>query len=458
MKLFRVRLAAPSAAAEDAAASLAEVGCSGVHIKEGEPSILEAHFIKEVAAEAAAVATAWGAKVESAEWVEEDDWTDAWKKRALPMVIGGFYVHPSFEGPKAGMRNLKIDPGMAFGSGDHATTRLMLLEMEDMVKVRPLGRLLDLGTGSGILAMAATQLGATEVVACDVDRRALEEARKNVKENGTERVTFIEGSMAKCPGKFDSIIANVTTDVHLKRSGDYPKKLAPGGRVRLGGVRADESDSVASVTGTELSRASEGWTVLRYPGEATMAPPPALPNDGVATPVVPAANRSEDPPTLLPGQIQPGAFRDPEPVAASEPPPKPVERRRGAFHHMDLNVTSLEESRLFYSRVLPRFGFERGESGNGWLIFTHGDFYLTLAQAKDPWRSHGFHRKRAGVNHLAFAAPSREAVDVLHEWLMWEGISVLYGGPKEMGTEEKPNYAVYFEDPDRMKLEYVYRP
>ena len=464
MKLFRVRLAAPAAAAEDAAASLAEVGCSGVHIKEGDPSILEAHFIKEVTAEAAAVATAWGAKVESAEWVEEDDWTDAWKKRALPMVIGGLYIHPSFEGPRAGMRNLKIDPGMAFGSGDHATTRLMILEMEEMVKVRPLGRVMDLGTGSGILAMAAIQLGATEVIGCDVDRRALDEARKNVRENGIERVQFIEGSLAKCPGKFDSIIANVTTDVHLKRSGDYPKKLAPGGRLRLGGVRADESDSVASVTGTELSRASEGWSVLRYPGEATMAPPPALPDDGVATPVVAAgkietgARRSEDPPTFLPGQIQPGAFRDAEPVAASAPPPKPVDRRRGAFHHMDLNVSNLNESRLFYARVLPRFGFERGETGEASVTFTHGDFHLTLMQAKDPWKTNGFHRKGVGVNHLAFAAPSKEAVDVLHEWLMWEGISVLYGGPMEKGSAESPNYAVYFEDPDRMKLEYVYRP
>lgn len=449
MKLFRIRLTTPAAAAEDAAASLAEAGCSGVHITEGEPSLLEAHFQKEVVEEAKAVATAWGGKVESAEWVEEEDWTEAWKRKCPPLIIGGWCVHPSHHPARPGMRNLKIDPGMAFGSGDHATTRLMMLEMEEMAAVRPLGKVLDMGTGSGILAMAAIQLGATEVLATDIDRRALDEARKNVKENGIERVTFLEGSLARCPGKFDTIIANVTTEVHLKRSGEYQKKLNPGGRLRLGGVRAEEAESVAKVTETVISRAAEGWMFLKLPDEDS--PVPQKPASGT-----PGTRRSEDPPTLLPGQILAGAFKDVVPAPA--PPPKTADRRRGAFHHFELNVSNLDESRSFYGRLLPRFGFERGESADGWLSFTHGEFSMKIVQAKDPWRTKGYHRKQVGVNHIAFAAPSKEAVDVLHEWLMWEGITVLYGGPMESGTMEGPHYAVYFEDPDRLKLEYVYRP
>ncbi|MCC6739687.1 MAG: 50S ribosomal protein L11 methyltransferase [Planctomycetia bacterium] len=452
MKLFRIRLATPASVAEDAAASLAELGCSGVHVAEGDPAVLEAHFQKDVAAEAGAVATAWGGKVSGAEWVEEPDWTEAWKKKAPPLVIGGWCVYPSHEKPREGMRNLKVDAGMAFGSGDHATTRLMMLEMEEMAKARPLGRVLDLGTGSGILAMAAIQLGATEVVAADIDRKALDEARKNVKENGIERVHFVEGSLAKCHGRFDSIIANVTTEVHLKRSGEYPKKLSAGGRLRIGGIRAEESDSVAQVTGTVLARAGENWTILKYPGEETHAAPPPMQN-GVAKPA-PGVRRSEDPPTLLPGQMKASDFAD----VAPAPPPRTVDRRRGAFDYFELNVSNLEESRNFYGRLLPRFGFERGESGDGWMSFTHGEFSVSLRQAEEPYRSSGFHRKNVGINHVAFAAPSKEAVDVLHEWLIWEGITVLYGGPMEEGTIEAPHYAVYFEDPDRLKLGYVYRP
>jgi len=70
----------------------------------------------------------------------------------------------------------------------------------------------------------------------------------------------------------------------------------------------------------------------------------------------------------------------------------------------------------------------------------------------------GFESEASGVNHLAFPAPTREAVDELHGWLGERRMTVLYGGPMDMGTDEAPNYAVYFEDPDRLKLEYVYRP
>jgi catechol 2,3-dioxygenase-like lactoylglutathione lyase family enzyme len=126
------------------------------------------------------------------------------------------------------------------------------------------------------------------------------------------------------------------------------------------------------------------------------------------------------------------------------------------LHHLDLNVSDLAQSSAFYGALLPRLGYHLGEVHETWLTWRCGSFYLTLVQAEERFRARGFHRKQVGVNHLAFTAPSRAAVDQLFQWLVETGVSVLYGGPLDMGAPEAPNYAVFFEDPDRLKLEYVY--
>lgn len=124
--------------------------------------------------------------------------------------------------------------------------------------------------------------------------------------------------------------------------------------------------------------------------------------------------------------------------------------------HLDLNVADLDRSRAFYERLLERLGYRPFEIGDGWRSFIEpaGRFYLVLVQTRRDLAGAGYHRKRVGVNHLALAAPSREAVDELAAWLAVEGITHLYGGPMAMNER----YAVYFEDPDRLKLEYVFRP
>ncbi|HSD48301.1 MAG TPA: VOC family protein [Actinomycetota bacterium] len=129
-----------------------------------------------------------------------------------------------------------------------------------------------------------------------------------------------------------------------------------------------------------------------------------------------------------------------------------------ALHHLDLNVRDLERSEAFYRDLLHRFGLAEIEREEHWISFGTDACYITLVQTREPFLYHGFHRRRIGVNHLAFPAPTREAVDELHDWLVGRGATILYGGPMEMGTDDAPNYAVYFEDPDRLKLEYVYRP
>jgi catechol 2,3-dioxygenase-like lactoylglutathione lyase family enzyme len=127
------------------------------------------------------------------------------------------------------------------------------------------------------------------------------------------------------------------------------------------------------------------------------------------------------------------------------------------FHHLDLNVRDLATSEAFYRAVFERLGMRQLERGEGWVSFGDEEAYLTIVQTAEPFLYHGFHRKRIGVNHLALRAPSREAVDGFHAWLLERGIPVLYGGPLDQGSAEAEYYAVYFEDPQRFKLEYVYR-
>lgn len=124
--------------------------------------------------------------------------------------------------------------------------------------------------------------------------------------------------------------------------------------------------------------------------------------------------------------------------------------------HLDLNVSDLERSRVFYGPLLETLGYRPFDHGTGWCSFIdpEGRFYLVLVQTSPQHLHAGFHRKRIGVNHLALAAPDHDAVDALHAWLAENGVGVLYGEPQRMGDR----YALFFEDPDRLKLEYVFRP
>ncbi len=128
------------------------------------------------------------------------------------------------------------------------------------------------------------------------------------------------------------------------------------------------------------------------------------------------------------------------------------------MHHLDLNVLDLTRSEAFYREVLGRLGYREVERGPGWVSLGKGSFYVTLVQTSEAFTGRGFHRKAAGMNHLAFPAPDRGAVDDFHRFLVERGVSVLYGGPLDMADGDGPNYAVFLEDPDRLKLEYVFRP
>ncbi len=141
-------------------------------------------------------------------WITESDWSTAWQRYWKPVRVGRFWVRPSFLPPAPeGLIEIVLDPGMAFGTGTHPTTRLCLAAIERVLGRRPNPRVLDMGAGSGILAIAAAKLGASQVVAVDCDPDAVEACRNNARANGVR----IDCRLGDAPpeGPFELVVANI---------------------------------------------------------------------------------------------------------------------------------------------------------------------------------------------------------------------------------------------------------
>ncbi|MGI9950818.1 50S ribosomal protein L11 methyltransferase [Moorellaceae bacterium AZ2] len=185
--------------------------------------------------------------------MEEEDWATAWKAYYKPVKIGSrLVVKPSWEEytPRTGELVIELDPGMAFGTGTHPTTAMTLEMLEELVK--PDDVVYDVGTGSGILAIAAGLLGAREVTAVDNDPVAVKTARENVKRNGLEGKIRVEaGNLLQGLGSpADVVTANIVADVLLALLPQAARLLRPGGRIVLGGIIGPRaSELVAALQG-----------------------------------------------------------------------------------------------------------------------------------------------------------------------------------------------------------------
>jgi ribosomal protein L11 methyltransferase len=170
-------------------------------------------------------------------FVAEEDWADSWKQYFKPQKIGeNFVVRPSWEeyAPSEGDRVILIDPGMAFGTGLHATTRLCLRAMETLVK--PGDTIADVGTGSGILAIGAILLGAKEVKATDNDPLAVKIAIENTQLNQLESKISVEVSEVPPTGLFEITVANILPDVILGMADELVSSVKPGGYLVVSGI------------------------------------------------------------------------------------------------------------------------------------------------------------------------------------------------------------------------------
>lgn len=182
---------------------------------------------------------AWGRLTYELTGVREEDWATAWKQYYTPTKAGEkLVICPSWEeySPQEGEIVLQMDPGMAFGTGSHDSTRLCLQLLEKHLPEN--ASVLDIGCGSGILAVGALLLGAKNAIGVDIDDVAVRVANENAERNGVEdRVSFHCGSLAsKVSGQYNLIFANIVADVILSFLPDVGRLLAPGGMFITSGI------------------------------------------------------------------------------------------------------------------------------------------------------------------------------------------------------------------------------
>ncbi len=206
--------------------------------------------------------------------VRQEDWENAWKQHYHAIEIGEkLVVAPSWEVCESQRTILRLDPGMAFGTGTHETTLLCLEALEREVKGGE--TLLDIGTGSGILAVGALLLGAGQAFGVDIDPMCVKTARENAQRNGVSgRFKAKVGDLASgVGGSYGIITANIVADAILRLAPALPPLLAPGGLFIASGVLTERGEEVragleaAGLADTEI-REKNGWVAIlgRLPG------------------------------------------------------------------------------------------------------------------------------------------------------------------------------------------------
>jgi len=186
----------------------------------------------------------------------EEDWGKNWKKHFKPVrITNRITIKPTWESYRPGEEEIiiEIDPGLAFGTGLHASTRLALSLVEAaFAETNKPQTVLDVGTGTGILAMAAAFLGAPRVTAIDNDPDAVVCARENVSQNRLDHAVGVSGAdLEEFPGPFDLVVANITSDVLTLLAPILHRIMAPGGKLVLAGILAGEqAQSIRQTFGT----------------------------------------------------------------------------------------------------------------------------------------------------------------------------------------------------------------
>lgn len=203
--------------------------------------------------------------------VSEQDWANEWKQYFHVTHVGkSLVIKPSWEkyAPKAGEHVIEIDPGMAFGTGTHHTTNMMMERLEKVIT--PDSTVFDVGTGSGILAIAAAMLGAKSVKAVDIDAVAVRVAKENVADNGlSEQIEVREGDLLHgTEGKADVIIANIIADIVIMLLQDIPQKLNDDGVLLASGIieeRMPDVEAAAQAQGLYVDAVDHrgGWVVMQ---------------------------------------------------------------------------------------------------------------------------------------------------------------------------------------------------
>lgn len=205
------------------------------------------------------------------EGMNEEDWSESWKQYYKPIPLGKVTIVPAWEkyDAKDGEIVIKMDPGMAFGTGTHETTRLVMRIMQDIIKGGE--RVLDVGTGSGILSICASKLGAKSCNAYDIDPVAVKVAEENALADGCENITVgvsdLLHGVDKSGGKYDFCVANIVSDIIIRMMPDISDYLKDSAPLILSGIindRADEVRNCVKAHGFSIEREEKenDWVAL----------------------------------------------------------------------------------------------------------------------------------------------------------------------------------------------------
>lgn len=260
----RLIIDAPTAEIDSTSGQLWMLGTTGIEEQPG-PSLtrLLAGFNDLATAESARDRLGLG-RVEE---VTDDDWLDSWREYATITRAGErFVIRPIWleHQINPGEVVLHLDPGRAFGSGSHPTTRLSLGLMEDLLEGNE--RVLDIGCGSGLLAIGAARVGATDVDAIDIDPEAIRVCELNAVRNGVGELVNVSAShLANLTGPYDVVLANIAAATLAELAPEVLPLLAARGRVIVSGMLTDQVASVIAAYSphVELERAeADGWVAV----------------------------------------------------------------------------------------------------------------------------------------------------------------------------------------------------
>ncbi|MBP3437112.1 MAG: 50S ribosomal protein L11 methyltransferase [Clostridia bacterium] len=193
------------------------------------------------------------------EGMKEEDWAEAWKQYYHPIPLGRVTVVPAWEEytPKENEAVIRMDPGMAFGTGTHETTRLVMMVMQEALQGGE--RVLDIGTGSGILSLCASKLGASFCLACDIDPVAVKVAKENVAADGADNIVCVVSDLLSnvdtSEGKYDFVLANIVADVILRLLPDLHTCLTPHAKAIFSGIIGERAEEV------QRALLQHGWVI-----------------------------------------------------------------------------------------------------------------------------------------------------------------------------------------------------
>lgn len=194
-----------------------------------------------------------GSRILTEEIIHPQNWNEAWERSIVPQTIGKFYVRPTW-GKKMDTDDhieLIIDPKMAFGTGYHATTRLLLEWLPEVISLND--TVLDAGTGTGILALGALKLGAASAFGFDIDEWSEDNARENMILNQIENLEVKLGSVDTIPmgAQYDVIVANINRNALLELIPILTNYLKDDGKMLLSGLLVEDESKIKSITKKE---------------------------------------------------------------------------------------------------------------------------------------------------------------------------------------------------------------